>query len=88
MEHQIRRSKPNINIPNRSSNQNSLTIFSKENYMSLDDLIKGLNDDLAAEWGTVIRYTYQAAKSFGVLGIELREMLEEEVQMSLVMQPF
>jgi len=48
--------------------------------MSLDDLIKGLNDDLAAEWGTVIRYTYQAAKSFGVLGIELREMFEEEVK--------
>jgi bacterioferritin len=48
--------------------------------MSLDDLIKGLNDDLSAEWGTVIRYTYQAAKSFGVLGIELREMFEEEVK--------
>jgi bacterioferritin len=48
--------------------------------MSKEDLIKGLNEDLAAEWGTVIRYTYQAALSFGVLGIELREMFEEEVE--------
>jgi len=43
-----------------------------------DELIKGLNEDLAAELGTVIRYTYQASKSFGVMGIELREMFEEE----------
>jgi bacterioferritin len=48
--------------------------------MSKEDLIQGLNEDLAAEWGTVIRYTYQAGKSFGVLGVELREMFEEEIQ--------
>lgn len=48
--------------------------------MSKAELIQGLNEDLAAEWGTVIRYTYQAGKSFGLLGIELREMFEEEVQ--------
>jgi bacterioferritin len=48
--------------------------------MSLQELIKGLNEDLAAEWGTVMRYTYQAGKSFGILGIELREMFAEEVQ--------
>ena len=48
--------------------------------MSKEALIKGLNEDLAAEWGTVIRYTYQAAKSFGLIGVELREMFEEEVQ--------
>ena len=48
--------------------------------MSKEDLIQGLNEDLAAEWGTVIRYTYQAGKSFGFLGIELREMFEEEIQ--------
>ena len=48
--------------------------------MSKAELIKGLNKDLAAEWGTVIRYTYQAGKSFGLLGIELREMLKAEVQ--------
>jgi bacterioferritin len=49
-------------------------------FVSKDDLIQGLNEDLAAEWGTVIRYTYQAGKSFGVLGVELREMLQEETQ--------
>jgi bacterioferritin len=49
-------------------------------YVSKADLIEGLNQDLAAEWGTVIRYTYQASKSFGVLGVELREMFKEETQ--------
>ncbi|MBN1453975.1 MAG: ferritin-like domain-containing protein [Anaerolineales bacterium] len=48
--------------------------------MSKEDLIQGLNEDLAAEWGTVIRYSYQAGKSFGVLGVELREMFKEEIQ--------
>ncbi|MBN2499179.1 MAG: ferritin-like domain-containing protein [Anaerolineales bacterium] len=48
--------------------------------MSKEELIAGLNEDLAAEWGTVIRYTYQAAKSFGIRGIELREMFAEETQ--------
>jgi bacterioferritin len=48
--------------------------------MSKQELIKSLNEDLAAEWGTVMRYTYQAAKSFGVIGAELREMFEHETQ--------
>ena len=48
--------------------------------MTKEDLIQGLNSDLAAELGTVIRYTYQASKSVGVMGIEMREMFEEEVQ--------
>lgn len=48
--------------------------------MTNDELIQGLNEDLAAEWGTVIRYTYQAGKSFGLVGAELREMFEEEIQ--------
>jgi bacterioferritin len=48
--------------------------------MTKDEFIRGLNEDLAAEWGTVIRYTYQAGKSFGILGAELREMLLREVQ--------
>ncbi|OGX34055.1 MAG: hypothetical protein A3C36_04115 [Omnitrophica WOR_2 bacterium RIFCSPHIGHO2_02_FULL_52_10] len=43
-------------------------------------LIDGLNEDLAAELGTVIRCTYQAGKSFGLQGAELREILEKEVQ--------
>jgi bacterioferritin len=47
--------------------------------MSKEELLKGLNQDLAAEWGTVIRYTYQAAKSFGILGAELREIFLREV---------
>jgi bacterioferritin len=48
--------------------------------MTKEELIKGLNEDLAAELGTVIRYNYQAGKSFGVIGIELREMFEEEIK--------
>ncbi len=45
-----------------------------------EDLIKGLNEDLAAELGTVIRYTYQASKSYGLMGMELRELFAEETQ--------
>lgn len=48
--------------------------------MSKQELIDGLNQDLAAEWGTIMRYTYQAGKSFGLVGAELREILQEEVQ--------
>ena len=48
--------------------------------MSKKALIQGLNEDLAAEWGTIIRYTYQAGKSFGLLGAELRELFQEESQ--------
>jgi bacterioferritin len=43
-------------------------------------LIDGLNEDLAAELGTVIRYTYQAGRSFGFLGAELRELFAAETQ--------
>jgi bacterioferritin len=43
-------------------------------------LIDGLNEDLAAELGTVIRYTYQAGMSFGFLGAELRELFAAETQ--------
>ncbi len=44
-----------------------------------DELIKGLNEDLAAEWGTIMRYTYQASKAIGLRGAELRELLEKEI---------
>jgi bacterioferritin len=44
-----------------------------------EELIKGLNEDLAAELGTVIRYTYQSAKATGFGGAELREILEDEI---------
>ena len=46
--------------------------------MSKEALIHGLNEDLAAEWGTIIRYTYQAGKAFGFVGVELREWFAEE----------
>jgi len=48
--------------------------------MKNDKLIQGLNQDLAAELGTVIRYTYQAAKCYGLLAAELRELLVKEAQ--------
>lgn len=48
--------------------------------MSKEKLIRALNEDLAAEWGTILRYVYQAGKCFGPLGTEVREMLEREVQ--------
>lgn len=44
-----------------------------------EELIKGLNEDLAAELGTVIRYTYQSSKAIGFAGVELREILETEI---------
>ncbi len=47
--------------------------------MSKEDLIKGLNEDLAAELGTVIRYTYQSSKAMGFVGYELREILKGEI---------
>jgi bacterioferritin len=46
---------------------------------SIEALIKGLNEDLAAELGTVIRYTYQSSKAVGFAGVELREILEGEI---------
>jgi bacterioferritin len=48
--------------------------------MSKDELIKGLNDDLAAELGTIIRYNYQASKCFGPMGARLRDIFEEEMK--------
>lgn len=48
--------------------------------MTKEQLIQGLNEDLSAEWGTIIRYTYQAGKSFGLSGAELRELLKPELQ--------
>jgi len=45
-----------------------------------EELIKGPNDDISAEWGTIMRYTYQASKAFGLRGAELREIFESEIQ--------
>ena len=43
------------------------------------ELLQGLNDDLAAEWGTIMRYTFQSAKAVGLRGAELREILVKEI---------
>ena len=48
--------------------------------MSKVELIKGLNEDLAAELGTVIRYTIQSSKAYGPHGMEVRNLLTEEIQ--------
>ena len=43
------------------------------------ELLQGLNEDLSAEWGTIMRYTFQSAKAVGLRGAELREILEKEI---------
>ena len=48
--------------------------------MSKENLVSSLNEDLSAELGTIIRYNYQAGKSYGLLGNELREMFENEIK--------
>ena len=47
--------------------------------MTRQDLIRGLNEDLAGELGTILRYNYQAGKVEGMAGEHLREMLREEL---------
>lgn len=44
-----------------------------------EKLIEGLNDDLAGELGAIIRYSWQASKSFGPHGVEVRELFNEEI---------
>ncbi|MEX0845372.1 MAG: ferritin-like domain-containing protein [Balneolaceae bacterium] len=48
--------------------------------MTKETLVQELNKDLSSEWGTVIRYTYQAAMSFGIIGAEMREIFAREVE--------
>lgn len=48
--------------------------------MSNEEMIQALNQDLAAELGTVIRYAYQSAHAVGLNGMELRELFLEEIQ--------
>lgn len=48
--------------------------------MSTDNLINGLNEDLSAELGTIIRYNYQAGKSTGFMGTEMRKMFSGELK--------
>ncbi len=47
--------------------------------MTKEQLIKGLNEDLAAEWGTILRYTYQSSKAVGLRGAELRDIFDKEI---------
>ena len=47
--------------------------------MNRGNLIQGLNEDLAAEWGTIIRYTYQSSLALGLRGAELREIFAREI---------
>jgi bacterioferritin len=47
--------------------------------MTKDKLVEGLNKDLAAELGTILRYLYQSSKATGFSGMELREMLSKEI---------
>jgi len=42
--------------------------------MSKETLIQGLNEDLAGELGTIIRYNYQAGRADGPVGEGLRKM--------------
>jgi bacterioferritin len=44
-----------------------------------EQLIQGLNQDLAAEWGTIIRYTLQSSLAVGLRGAELREILAKDI---------
>ena len=44
-----------------------------------EQLIEGLNEDLAGELGTIIRYSWQASKAFGPNGAELRKLFTKEI---------
>jgi len=48
--------------------------------VSREQLIKVLNEDLAKELGTIIRYNDQAARIKGLKGHEVRELLVLEIQ--------
>ncbi len=48
--------------------------------MKRQQLIDGLNEDLAAELGTIIRYNYQAGKAEGPVGRSLRDMFRDEAE--------
>jgi bacterioferritin len=47
--------------------------------MSKETLLKGLNEDLAGELGTIIRYNYQAGRADGPIGEHLRQMFRQEI---------
>lgn len=45
-----------------------------------EELIAGLNQDLAGELGAIVRYTYQSSQAFGPGGAEVRKLFKEEIQ--------
>lgn len=45
----------------------------------MEKLIEGLNEDLSAEWGTIMRYTLQSARATGIRGVEFRDFLQKEI---------
>jgi len=47
--------------------------------MTQAQLVEGLNEDLGAELGTIIRYNYQASRCFGPADSALRQMFETEI---------
>ena len=51
----------------------------RRTFMTKEQLIQGLNEDLAAEWGTIVRYTYQSGKAVGIRGAELRDIFAKEI---------
>ena len=48
--------------------------------MTKHDLVNGLNEDLSAELGTIIRYIVQSSRAHGPHGAEVRDLLSKEVQ--------
>jgi bacterioferritin len=55
-------------------------IKGKETKMSKKELIDKLNQDLSAEWGTILRYTYQTSKLSGLQGLAVSDFLRDEIQ--------
>ncbi len=45
-----------------------------------EKLIQSLNEDLAAEWGTIIRYTLQAGQLSGPTGMILSDFYQSEIE--------
>jgi bacterioferritin len=48
--------------------------------MSKKKLMDKLNQDLSAEWGTILRYTYHSSKTSGLQGFAFRDFLMGKIQ--------
>lgn len=58
---------------------NGLNDKERLNRMSKEELIEGLNEDLANEYGAVIQYTYSASVVSGLYRSALKPFFEEEI---------